>query len=92
MADSDSSEESDLAFFFRRHAEGDGEVNEVEANISSSGPLASTDHVGCAQLPPTGVVLTPISLPGAPLPITLVEEKSKGIGFQLWPAAEFLCR
>ena len=25
-------------------------------------------------------------------PVTIVEEKVKGIGFQLWPAASFLCR
>ena len=92
MADSDSSEESDLAFFFRRHAESDGEVSKLKATASSSSHPAVNYPVDGNLLLSDGVVLTPISLPGAPHPITLVEEKSKGIGFQLWPAAEFLCR
>ena len=36
--------------------------------------------------------VTPFVFPGLALPINVLQERSKGIGFQLWPAATFLCR
>ena len=84
MAESDSSDEGDLACFFRRHAE----------DSAASGGEEASGGLAAAEKDPSipSAVFTQMSLPGAPQPITLVEEKSKGIGFQLWPAAEFLCR
>jgi hypothetical protein len=90
MAESDSSEEGDLACFFRRHAEGSsGDSGDEASATSGHHAVAAADT---APLLPPSPNLTQLCLPGAPKPITLVEEKSKGIGFQLWPAAEFLCR
>jgi hypothetical protein len=101
MTDSESSEEGDLACFFRRNLEEEKEQVEVETeqerkiNNNISKNQDTVDNVDCNNATEEEEVLQTkalYSFDGLDEPITIVEEAQKGIGFQIWPAANFLCK
>jgi hypothetical protein len=102
MTDSESSEEGDLACFFRRNLEEEQEKEQAEVetqrerkiNNNTSKNQDTVDNIDNNVKEEEEVFQTKAqySFHGLDEPITIVEEAQKGIGFQIWPAANFLCK
>ena len=97
--DSDDSE-GDLACFFRRNEEEGVEEEEgaslyhrtEEGDATEKLDVAGFNDVEALHDVTSAVVLSEFCTPGLGSPVMVVQQPTLGIGFQLWPAAGFLCR
>uniref|UniRef100_A0A7S2GHQ3 Calmodulin-lysine N-methyltransferase n=1 Tax=Octactis speculum TaxID=3111310 RepID=A0A7S2GHQ3_9STRA len=84
--------EEDLGVFFRQHGDSDSDSAEDEYVIldQDQTPCSVSENEAGEQGDTARIMK--FESPSFQHPINIIEEQAKGIGFQLWPAASFLCQ